>query len=187
MLKGIFKNKNVKNLAKTLLSFNEDESSNKAFEPEIIEKEFEDGNQFEKKTYKNIKDVILKLAKGNPKEVISAFTKIVQLAGKTIKFEDYQITKRKEIAAKRDIQIKQIEENSKIIMKYLDKSFDERKNNFEKMFSLLDEAVKTGKTEMVVGCLDKIVNLASSSPFKDLSNIKEVQKALGDKNHEWEL
>lgn len=180
-------NKTIKNLAKSLLNSNEKEKTNEALEPEILEKEFQDGNEFEKNTYKNIKDTILKIADGNPKEIISAFTNIVNIAGKTTQFEEYQITKRKKIAADRDIVIKQIEDNSKIIMKYLDLAFDERKENFKKMFSTLDKAISTGNTEIVVCTLDSIVKLASSSPFKDLGNIKEVQKNLEDKNHEWEI
>ena len=47
--------------------------------------------------------------------------------------------------------------------------------------------MNTGNNQELTNVLDSIVNIAKSSPFKDLANLHSVQKALDDPEHRWEF
>ncbi len=74
-----------------------------------------------------------------------------------------------------------------VLMRYLERSFDERRANFDSLFSRLDEALTQGNVEVVSLTLDAVVKLASTSPFKDLADAATARQALGDKSKEWKF
>ncbi len=123
----------------------------------------------------------------NAETVARALTSLVEVAADTIKYVSKQETKREEIRAKRDIAIEKINKTSELIRIYLDKTFDERKDIFNKQFEVVDEALRTGNTQMLSLGLNSINQLASQSPFKNLADINQVQAALMDENTEWDI
>ena len=96
----------------------------------------------------------------------------------TVKFCEEQETKREEIRAQRDREIEIIRAQKEMIMTYLEKTFDERRMIFNKQFEILDNAVSKGDTELLATTLDSINQLATSSPFKSLLELKAGSDAL---------
>lgn len=123
----------------------------------------------------------------NPEEVMAAISTLAQVSNETIKYVAEQETKREEIRAERDVAIARINAMSDSIKLYLEKTFDERSEIFSKQFEAVDEALRTGNTEMLALTLNSINTLAASSPFKSLADIGQVQQALTDGNTEWDI
>lgn len=145
------------------------------------------GEKFEKDLQKGLLGVAQGLATTNPKEALEAVNNFVSIAGEVAKFTEVQKTARKQIEAERDIAVKKIQDQKDIILHYLEKSFDERKKNFEKLFCIVDEAIAKNNMEELALGLNSINQLATSSPFKDLTSVEATQAALADKNHTWDF
>ncbi len=67
------------------------------------------------------------------------------------------------------------------------KTFDERSAIFSKQFEVVDEALRTGNTEMLALSLQSINALAAQSPFKSLADIGQVKQALTAGDTEWDI
>ncbi|NLZ57099.1 MAG: hypothetical protein GX898_02135 [Corynebacterium sp.] len=72
-------------------------------------------------------------------------------------------------------------------MDYLDRSFDERKENFQRLFTVVDDALEKDNIQQLAMGLDSILKLAETSPFKDLSSIEATTSALNDPTHQWDF
>ncbi|NLG10097.1 MAG: hypothetical protein GX562_00990 [Coriobacteriaceae bacterium] len=72
-------------------------------------------------------------------------------------------------------------------MMYLDKSFDERKENFHALFSVVDDALEKNNMQQLAMSLESIIKLAEASPFKDLETIEATAAALTDPDHKWDF
>ena len=70
---------------------------------------------------------------------------------------------------------------------YLDKVFDERSNQFKEYFKRVDEAMRTDNIQQMALLLDNMNKLAQSAPFTVFSSLENTQKALEDKNYEWDF
>ncbi len=116
--------------------------------------------------------------------VVSQFCDLISNAIKTCESEQ---TKREAIRAKRDIELEKIHQTADIIKTYLNRTFDERANIFNKQFEIVDEALRTGNIQMLELGLTHIHALAAQSPFKNLSDLNQVQKALLDENTVWDI
>lgn len=96
-------------------------------------------------------------------------------------------TKRREIEANEKVAIANIHAQRDLLMAYLDRSFDERAENFRSLFEVVDQAIANGNNEQLAIALNSIVEIAKSSPFKDLADIAAVRASLNDPNHVWEF
>lgn len=121
----------------------------------------------------------------NATNPVGLVSNLISTIGDVQKFCEVEKTKRCEIEKEKTIAVKTIEEQTKIFMTYLEKSFDERKENFQELFTRVDSAIKAENTEMLAYLLDSINKLAAASPFKDLANLNNVQNKLQDKSAEW--
>ncbi|NLA65299.1 MAG: hypothetical protein GX862_05120 [Leucobacter sp.] len=70
---------------------------------------------------------------------------------------------------------------------YLERSFDERAHNFGKLFAIVDDALDTHNMTALALGLESVVQLATSSPFKDLRTVEETAAALSNPDHEWDF
>ena len=122
-----------------------------------------------------------------PGDALSLVDDFVKMAGEVEKFREAQKTKRTAIEAEKDVALAKLDAQKKMLLEYLDKTFDERKLNFQKYFDVIDDALFKGNTKQLAMGLNSVNELAQSSPFKDLANIDQVGKALEDKNHEWDF
>jgi len=114
------------------------------------------------------------------KEITTAYTEY-----KTI--HEQEKTKRQQINAWENITIKKIHAQRKILMEYLDRSFDERKENFKNLFDTMDKAVENGDTQSLALVLKSITDLAASGPFKEIASVDMVKGILTDPEKEFEF
>lgn len=175
----------------------EDADTNRVFDGEFLDDEEEsreygqdqkiyfDADRFQQRNADKIK-VGVAMA-GTSSDIFKVLVTLVEGAVEVAKFEEAQITVRTDISARRDIALAQIENQKNILLAYLDKSFDERKDNFEKLFSVVDHALEANNMEELGLGLQSIIKLAESSPFKDLASIDATAAALGDPDHEWDF
>ena len=125
-----------------------------------------------------------KRANINPTAVVIQIIKAYADWRKIAKEEE---TKRQRISAEERMVIHQINAQRDILMTYLERSFDERRENFQQLFGVLDRAIDTGDTANVAATLGSIVELAQSSPFKDIASVQAVRNVLADQNSEYEI
>lgn len=111
-------------------------------------------------------------------QIVLAYTDYLKIA-------EQERTKRREIEAWEKETIAKIDATRDLLMKYLDRSFDERADNFRDLFNVVDRAIAAGNNEQLALALHSITEIAKSSPFKELANLASVRKALDDPNHEW--
>ena len=111
-------------------------------------------------------------------QIVSAYTDYLKIA-------EQERTKRREIEAWEKETIAKIDATRDLLMKYLDRSFDERADNFRALFDIVDRAIAVDNNEQLALALHSITEIAKSSPFKELANLASVRKALDDPNHEW--
>lgn len=121
----------------------------------------------------------------DPMHVVDAVKEIVLMAGEVRKFEEAQVTVRVGIAAERDVALARIEAQKAALLTYLEKSFDERRENFQSLFRVVDEALANDNMQALALGLKSVIELADSSPFKDLATIDSTAAALADPDHTW--
>lgn len=114
----------------------------------------------------------------NPVDVFDTLKQLGENAIEAVKYCEEQETERERIRAQRDREIEIIRAQRDMIMAYLDKTFDERRMIFNKQFDVLDKAISKGDTQLVSMTLENINQLAASSPFKALADIRNVQNTL---------
>lgn len=103
------------------------------------------------------------------------------------KIKHIEETKRVQIRAWERTTLEKLAIQREILMEYLTRSFDERKMNFDMLFDSLDAASREGNTELVALVLKSIVDLAQSSPFKDLGSTESVRRILASPDTEFEF
>ncbi len=74
-----------------------------------------------------------------------------------------------------------------LLMQYLDRSFDERSENFRKLFERLDVAIEQRDAQLAAQVLTTVTQLAESSPFRELQDVASARAAMNDKKTEWEF
>lgn len=148
--------------------------------------EYQDGDTFETKVNESLSSLATEQIL-SPDQVADAVMGLVLMVGEVRKFEEAQVTKRVGIAADRDIALAQIKAQQELLQDYLDRSFDERAENFTKLFAVVDAALDTRDMTALALGLESVVQLATSSPFKDLRTIEETTAALSNPKHEWDF
>lgn len=118
----------------------------------------------------------------NPTETLQ---QIVWAYTDYLKIAEQERTKRREIEAWEKATIADINKTRDFLMDYLDRSFDERADNFRALFDIVDRAIAADNNQQLALALHSITEIAKSSPFKELANLASVRKALDDPNHEW--
>ena len=113
-------------------------------------------------------------------QMVSAYTEYKIIA-------EQEQTKRREIDVWENETITKINAQRELLMAYLDRSFDERAENFRALFAVVDNAIASGNNEQLALTLNSITEIAKSSPFKDLANLASVRAALDDPDHEWKF
>lgn len=120
----------------------------------------------------------------NPIEVIKDITE-AYYSYKEI--SESEKTKRQQIKSWERVNVDRIRAQREILMRYLDQSFDERKENFKRLFNILDQCIEQGNTESLALTLKSVIDLARSSPFKDLESGANVRALLQDPDREFEF
>lgn len=113
-------------------------------------------------------------------QMVSAYTEYLTIA-------EQERTKRRDIEAWEKESITRINAQRDLLMTYLERSFDERTENFRALFGVVDNALVSGNNEQLALALNSITEIAKSSPFKELANLNSVRAALNNPNHVWEF
>jgi hypothetical protein len=90
-------------------------------------------------------------------------------------------TKRVQIIADKDVKIEMIRAQRDFFMEYLNKTFDERATNFDKLFEVIDDALENDNIQQLALGLDSLNKLAAQSPFKVLADVNALGEALDKK------
>lgn len=117
-------------------------------------------------------------------DALTVIKDVVGAVGEWVEIVEQEKTKRAEIAAHEAVALAAIATDREILLTYLDRSFDERKENFEKLFTALDDAMRNDRAA-VADLLGAITALAVKSPFADLTDAPSVVARLNDKGSEW--
>ncbi|HIK28982.1 MAG: hypothetical protein N3E45_05050 [Oscillatoriaceae bacterium SKW80] len=94
---------------------------------------------------------------------------------------------RREIEAWEKVTLEEIATKRKILIDFLSKSFDERRQNFQELFARIAQALAEGDNNKLQLLLTAMLDLAKTTPFKDLQNLNQVQANLANPNYTWEL
>lgn len=121
--------------------------------------------------------------KGLPVDVTQVVTSFCDLA----KEIEHEKTRREEIIANREVMLAKVSALRDVALSYLDKSFSERKIQFEKLFNALDKALDSDNAQNTLAVANAIVEVAKNNPLKDLLSISNTRKALSDPDKTWEM
>ena len=113
-------------------------------------------------------------------EVVQAYTEYRIIA-------EEEKTKRRHIKAWEKTTLAEIAAKRDFVISYLDRSFDERAQNFQLLFDQVDQAISRGDNQQLGLLLTTITEIAKTSPFQELSNLATVKAALDDPDHVWEF
>lgn len=116
-----------------------------------------------------------------------SLSEIVQACSQYLSISKQENTKRQAVEAWKTVSLAKIKANSEFLITYLEYSFDERAKNFQFLFKVVDHAIASEDNQQLKLALDAVVDLAKSSPFKDLADLATVKKNLEDPDHVWEL
>ena len=111
----------------------------------------------------------------------SAFQSLVSLYSDTTRVIEEEKTKRDKIQAERDVKLEAIKLQRDFFMQYLEKTYDERKENFAKLFMVIDDAIKKDNIQQLTIGLGSLNKLAAESPFKVIADINALSDALDKK------
>lgn len=103
-------------------------------------------------------------------------------------WKDYQTTrevettKRTQIAADRDVRLAAIHAQADAVHRLIDKTFDERSNNFGQFFDLLEKGFANNDDRQINAALTMIVEQVKVSP---MAQAMQMMKQINDPNVEY--
>ena len=130
----------------------------------------------------------------------SDFSKVVQaadLAQVATKIsqdiKDYLIvteqeqTKRVGIKSDCKVQLAKVEAIRSTFELFLNRSFDERRQNFEELFGLVKTSMERGDLKSLEHSLNAVVELARVSPLAEARSLATLRSAMDDPDHEFTI
>ena len=96
-------------------------------------------------------------------------------------------TDRAEITAWEHVQTERIHAQGAVLLKALDLTFDERRENFRRLFDGLDSAMEAGDAAQAASVLESITDLAKASPFQGLANLEIIVSELKRPDQVWDV
>ena len=109
----------------------------------------------------------------SPAMVVDTFRLVLASANEWVTVVAQEQTRREEISAWETSQLEIIQVQRDFLLTALDKTFDERRENFRRLFDNLDTALVSNRDDsaaQVADLLGAITDLANTSPFKDLKS-----------------
>lgn len=120
----------------------------------------------------------------NPADLLQV---VVELGEALITEGRHAWTERKAISSWRDVQVGRIQAQREVLLKALDLTFDERRENFRRLFDGLDTAMAADDPTQTAAVLESITDLARTSPFKELANLEIVVAELNRPDQVWDV
>lgn len=134
---------------------------------------------------------------GKPASVVGKAAQVVDLgqvlsqmvgtADQWVKVIQEESTRREEIRAWEATERERIVAQRDVLLRGLELTHDERRENFRRLFDNLDVAMRKDDATTAASLLDSITELAKSSPFKDLGNVEFVVHELKQPDRTWKM
>jgi hypothetical protein len=112
---------------------------------------------------------------------------MVDAADRWVKVIQEESTRREEIRAWEATERERIVAQREVLLRGLELTHDERRENFRRLFDNLDVAMRSNDAATAASLLDSITELAKSSPFKDLGNVEFVVNELKQPDRTWKM
>ena len=112
---------------------------------------------------------------------------VVEYGDKWVTEVQRGMTERAEIGAWEQVQTEKIRAQRDVLLKALDLTFDERRENFRRLFDGLDAAMEADDAGQASAFLESITELAKESPFKDLANVEIIAADLKRPDKTWDV
>lgn len=98
-----------------------------------------------------------------------------------------QRTERARIEHEARMHIENIRSQREVMVLFLEKTFQERRENFHHLFDRLDRALEQDNLQETRLVLDSLTDYAKASPFSGLRDAASAQEAIRDKTITWEF
>lgn len=115
------------------------------------------------------------------------FSQVVDAADQWVKVIQEESTRREEIRSWEATERERIVAQRDVLLRGLELTHDERRENFRRLFENLDVAMRSNDSATAASLLDSITELAKSSPFKDLGNVEFVVNELKQPDRTWKM
>jgi len=96
-------------------------------------------------------------------------------------------TKRLEIQSKYQVEVAKIEALKSSFETFLNRSFEERRQNFEQLFDAVRTSMNKGDMMSLEMSLSAVVELAKTSPLAEVKTLSSLRSAMEDPEHEFQL
>lgn len=114
-------------------------------------------------------------------------SQMVDAADQWVKVIQEESTRREEIRGWEATERERIVAQRDVLLRGLELTHDERRENFRRLFDNLDVAMRGEDAATAAKLLDSITELAKSSPFKDLGNVEFVVNELKQPDRTWKM
>lgn len=104
-----------------------------------------------------------------------------------LKLREEERSKRAKLATYEATELRKIEAAEVVLKDYFRQVFVERKENTDALFVRYDEAITRGDAASAHVALQGVIEIAKSSPLRDLGDLGQIRKALDDEGHVWDL
>lgn len=113
--------------------------------------------------------------------------KIVQEIKEYLIVAEVEQTKRAQVEKEYLIEVAKIEAMRSTLELHLNRSFEERRRNFEELFEAVRESIRKGDNESLAVSLSSVVELAKISPLAEARSLTSLRQAMDDPDHEFKL
>ena len=120
-------------------------------------------------------------------DAFNALNQVVEVARECFVVHEQESTKRARLHAYEQTEVAKVKAAETILRDYFGQVFAERRAVFEEMFERLDRAMESGDAQSVHAVLRGVVDVAQSSPLKDLGDLGQIRAALDDPDQVWDL
>lgn len=123
----------------------------------------------------NLVALTLQAAKRLPKTKSPVVDPTASLVGIVTAWQSYQQVRAQEesrregIRAQAEVAIARIQAQTQVLRQIIDQTFAERRENFNRLFSLLEEGLRTGNDRQIEAALTMIVTQIKESPIRQVA------------------
>ena len=113
--------------------------------------------------------------KMGPLEAVEGLKMVLSALQENNKTTEQERTKRKYIEAQKEIEITRIKEQANFLKNSMNNSFSERRENFDKLFEVIDKSLDTNNINALNVALSTVIKIAEQSPIS-----QEINNLLND-------
>ncbi|WP_219827825.1 hypothetical protein [Rathayibacter sp. AY1F6] len=113
-------------------------------------------------------------------DALGALTQLIDASREAVHIHETESTKREKLRTYRETEVARIEASERVLKKYFDQIFAERRETHQRLFAGLDVALQSGDVEALRVVVGGIVEVARTSPLADLGNLAELRAAWDD-------